>query len=264
MPHAACTENPRRHLELDDRRALGRLMTGRRNELNEVRASATGRSTRALSELRPDPEGPTGAALSWVQVDSCGPAGQPRQQAYGRLGTSCADADADAGTSLSAMGIFLGFLAGVGASGFGVLLADRLSSTRERHTDLMATLDRAIESLVAGNHVIQQFIAKAGTGAPPPVVQEAADRVSEREIEMRAASASLRFRLGTDDPLVKVLDEAREHFVASYVATRPGLEQGLQGRQVMAPAFEAVHKFEDALETVIDSAGTRFGSSDRL
>jgi hypothetical protein len=162
------------------------------------------------------------------------------------------------------MSVVLAFLAGVGASGFGVLLADRLSSRRERRTDLMTTIDRAIESLVAGNHVIQQFIAKAGTGAPPPVVQEAADRVSEREIEMRAASASLRFRLGPDDPLVKVLDEARENFVASYLATRPALEEGLQGAQAMAPAFEAVRRFEDALDTMIDVAGTRFGSSDRL
>jgi len=162
------------------------------------------------------------------------------------------------------MSVVLAFLAGVGASGFGVLLADRLSSRRERRTDLMTTVDRALESLVAGNHVIQQFIAKAGTGAPHAIVQEAADRVSEREIEMRAASASLRFRLGADDPLVKVLDEGREHFVSSYLATAPALEQGLQGPQVMEPAFEAVRRFEVALETVIDVAGTRFGSSDRL
>jgi hypothetical protein len=157
--------------------------------------------------------------------------------------------------------IVLGFVLGLIAALLGQWFAHRLTSARERRADLIATLDRAIASLVAGEHAVQQFIAKAGTSAPPRVVQEAADKVSAQEVDMSAAFVSLRVRLGHLDPLVLALNEAQDRFIAAYMATAPALTKGEAGQAPMAAAFDAVGKFKDACDEALGIASKRFGQS---
>lgn len=136
---------------------------------------------------------------------------------------------------------------------------DRNINKRERRNDLRASADRAIASLIAGDHAAQRFISRVGTGQPPEVVTAAADFVSAQEIDMRAAAASLEFRLGPDDEMVRVMAAARQHFVAAYVATGPAMRAELEGPEVVAEAFAALREFREHVERVIDIALARFG-----
>jgi hypothetical protein len=157
-----------------------------------------------------------------------------------------------------------GIAVGAGAALVGVFIGHFLTLRRERRADLMATLDRAVLALVAGEHVLAQFIAKAGTGAPQPVVQQAADAVSEQEVAMQAAFLSLSVRLGSFDRLLKPLNEAEDHYTEAYMATGPALVEGRQGPQTVAPAEEALERFKHAREEALSEANARFGQRSKM
>jgi hypothetical protein len=120
----------------------------------------------------------------------------------------------------------IGFALGLIGAFVGQWFAHRLTLAREERADFIATLDRAIASLIAGEHALHQFISKVGTGAPPQVVQAAADQVSTHQIGMRAAFVSLRVRLGQSDSMVLALNRAEDLFEATYTATEPVLVKG--------------------------------------
>jgi hypothetical protein len=140
---------------------------------------------------------------------------------------------------------------------------DRNINKRERQNDLRGGVDRAIASLVGGDHAAQRYIARVGAGEPQTAVMVAADDVSAREIEMRAAAASLEFRLGPSDAMVQVLDEARAYFVAAYVATGPALIEKLEGPEAVADATTALDEFRKRYERVVEMARERFGPDAR-
>jgi hypothetical protein len=158
----------------------------------------------------------------------------------------------------------LGFALGLIGAFVGQWFAHRLTLAREERTDFIATLDRAIASLIAGEHSLHQFISKVGTGAPPPIVQASADQVSSHQIGMRAAFVSLRVRLEQHDPMILALNRAEEKFEATYMATEPALLKHETGEAAMASAFEAARQFKAASDDALDIANARFTRSDSL
>lgn len=144
--------------------------------------------------------------------------------------------------------VVVAFALGIIATTLGQWLAHKLTTSRERRSDLMATLDKTIASVVAGEHAVQQFIANVGTGKPQPIVQASADAVSAVQIEMRAAMTSLAVRLGTSDDVVEAFREAEAHFVAAFQATGPALVNQEQGPGAVAEALAEVAAFGEACE----------------
>lgn len=135
---------------------------------------------------------------------------------------------------------------------------DRNINKRERRSDLRSGIDRAIASLV-GDHAAQRYIARVGAGEPQAAVMVAADNVSAREIEMRAAAASLEFRLGPHDAMVQILDEARAYFVVAYVSTGPALIEKREGPEAVENATAALAEFRKRYERIVEMARERFG-----
>ena len=137
---------------------------------------------------------------------------------------------------------------------------DRQINKRERRNDVRAAVDHAIASLVAGDHAVQQFVARVGTGQPQQIVQAAADKVSACEVDMRAAMASLSFRLGPDDDMIVALGEARDAFVAIYLAVGPVIINHEEGPEAVAPAQRNLDAFHALYERIIVIAERRFGT----
>lgn len=164
---------------------------------------------------------------------------------------------------MNALNVAIGLVLGILATAAGQLLTHRFTSTRDRRADVISTLDRAFKGLIAGNHRIQQFISKAGTGAPPQVVQLAADEVSAQQIEMRAAIMSLDVRLKPGDPILRAFREAEEHFEAAFVATQPMLERKELGRAAAQPAYDQLRLYNEACDAAVAEANKRFAGSRR-
>lgn len=137
---------------------------------------------------------------------------------------------------------------------------DRQINKRERRNDVRTAVDHAIASLVAGDHAVQQFVARVGTGQPQQIVQAAADKVSACEVDMRAAMASLSFRLGPNDEMIVALGEARDAFVAIYLAVGPAIINHEEGPEAVAPAQRNLDAFHSLYERIIVIAERRFGT----
>jgi hypothetical protein len=149
----------------------------------------------------------------------------------------------------------LGFVIGALTVAIGNHVAHRYSLQREQRADFAAVLDRTVQSFVGGDRAVSGFIAQVGTGKPAGAVQAAADRVSDHEVEMRAALFSLRLRLPPDHRLAEAFSEAHGAFTASYLATEPAIKGGEVGTDAVAGALETHQEFRMRFDAAMDCAG---------
>ena len=144
---------------------------------------------------------------------------------------------------LSALLTFAGGLLGVTIA---AALAHRYTLGRERRAELTRALDAAVASFTAGDHALMQFLARVESADLPSRVQEAADRVSHFEIDIRSAMFSMRLRLSEDHPVSLALASAHEAFTASYMACEPAMHYGVRGDEGEFTADQAVESLREA------------------
>jgi hypothetical protein len=161
-------------------------------------------------------------------------------------------------------GQLLAFLIGAATVALGQVVAHRYSLRRERRAEFVDVLDRTIRSYVAGDSALSHLIAAVGTGLGPEVAQIAADRVTQQEIEIRAARFSLVMRLRADHPLPEAFEVARRAFTDTYVALGPAImnqvhpdpAQRAGGPSSVEDANAYLEEFRGALSEAVGQART--------
>ncbi len=146
------------------------------------------------------------------------------------------------------------FVVGAGTVTVGNVISHRYTLKRDRNRDIVEVLDRAIEAFTAADHAVGQFLARVGTGWPPPELQLAADRVAAQEVQLRAATTSLALRMGDDHPLAVAFKGARDQFGPIYLLAGPALQAGATGPEALADSFAQTEVYRDSLDSALAEA----------
>jgi hypothetical protein len=166
--------------------------------------------------------------------------------------------------SVSEVITFIVGLAGVVSGG---ALTHAYTLRRERRTEFTHALDRVVQSFTAADRALSHLITVTEARQGQTVGVEAAERVTECEIEMRGAHRSMCLRLKRGHPLETAFAEVHGAFTAGYtcltaafVANVRGNKWGAEADAAVAAAHEGRAHFEDQFAVALDVARDTVGA----